>query len=349
MIIVAALLSIVFIAAYWIYVNDHHALAADVLLALTYNDFFLNPNMLVWLGTEEGMASRFEVIENMHGLALSMNKTLVIVNGNCGHYRSVGDNPKGHYSLCHIFNFPDDSIACLDAPVGVVVQKLVCECPRSESWKQRGVRDWTDNIHQYGLRDRHERLVRRIDGFSPPNNDTKKTACLVSRGDPFSPYRSQIPVKIQPRFLRLVEMAETRLFRSNLTRTLIVVHWRRKDQMTARCASNDGSPVSDSSINCASTSLEFIQYIRNVTSNAHKNSTAIYIATNEENHQVLSDLSNAGLWTFQDLNFPSTMASPIDRFVIELALMARATTFLGWGFTAVNNLVERMRRQESIF
>ena len=149
MIIVAALLSAVFIAAYWLYVNDHHALAADVLLALTYNDSFLSPMTLVWLGTEEGMASRFEAIENMHGLALSMNKTLVIVNGNCGHYRSVGDNPKGHYSLCHIFNFPDLSISCLDAPVGVVVQKLVCECPRSESWKQRGVRDWTDNIHQW--------------------------------------------------------------------------------------------------------------------------------------------------------------------------------------------------------
>ena len=340
---------VLLIATYWVYVNDHHALAADVILALGYNnDSFVDPNTLVWLGTEEGIASRYEGIESMRGLAFSLNKTLVIVNGNCGHYRSLEKNPKGHYSLCHVFNFPN-SISCLDAPVGVVVQKLACACPRSESWKQQGVRDWTDNIHQYGLRDRHEHLVKRIDGISPAMDDAKKISCLVSRGDPFSRYMSQIPVKIQHRFLQAVEMAEARLFRNNSTSTLIVVHWRRKDQMTTRCSSNHGSPISDSSINCASTSLEFIQYIRNVTSTAPSNSTAIYIATNEENQKIINDLSNAGLWTFKDLGFSSTVASPIDRFIIELALMARATTFLGWGVTAVNSLVERMRRQESIF
>jgi hypothetical protein len=345
------------ISSYWVYVHDLHALAADIILSLAYNGSFVDAYTLVWLGTEEGIASKYEGIERMHGLALSLNKTLVIVNGNCGHYRSLKENPKGHYSLCHVFSFPK-TITCLDAPVGVVVQKLACACPRSESWKQQGVLDWTDNIHQYGLRDRHDHLVKRIDNFSPATDDAKRRTCLVSRGDPFSQYMIQIPVKLQPRYLQFVEMAETRLFRINSTsaasaadeaRTLIVVHWRRKDQMTARCSSNHGSPVSDSSINCASSSLEFITYIRNVTSNAPINSTAIYVATNEENKEIVNDLSRAGLWTFEDLGFPSAVASPVDRFVIELALMARATTFLGWGFSAVNSLVERMRRQESIF
>lgn len=117
-----------------------------------------------------------------------------------------------------------------------------------------------------------------------------------------------------------------------------VVHWRRGDQLTTRCVM-----ARDVSVNCG-TAQDLIRKVSQYTSDR-----IIYIATNEpSSSQEMKALRAAGYKTWDDILVPQELKDTIDTigiFVIETALMIEADTFVGWGLSEVNDVVEfeRMR------
>jgi hypothetical protein len=113
-----------------------------------------------------------------------------------------------------------------------------------------------------------------------------------------------------------------------------VVHWRRGDQLYSRCRM-----MMDVSVNCGG-ALELIDSVRNVSTDE-----MVYVATNEKpDSPKLDELEKAGFKIFRSAGMNIT--DILDIFVVEIALMMDSTTFLGWGMSEVNDVVEFERRRE---
>jgi len=119
------------------------------------------------------------------------------------------------------------------------------------------------------------------------------------------------------------------------TSSFTVVHWRRGDQLTTRCKGQK-----DRSVNCAD-SLALIDLVRQ-----NSNDSLIYIATNEKNSAEIENLRNASFVVFQDTGLVNKV-TPMEAFILEVTLMIEASTFLGWGISEVNDVVEYERMKKN--
>ena len=84
----------------------------------------------------------------------------------------------------------------------------------------------------------------------------------------------------------------------------------------------------------------------------HKNNLPVFVATNEQDAANLSILHNAGYLT--SANIISTLLAQFNVslhldsiFAVELILMCQADTFLFWGESLANYMVEHYRRSAS--
>lgn len=111
-----------------------------------------------------------------------------------------------------------------------------------------------------------------------------------------------------------------------------VAHWRRGDQ-TVRC--NSGM---DKSVNCGS-GAEFVRKVR-----AFSKDKVVYVATNERKPVNLAPILDA---QFQTMG--SSRYDELTTLALEVELMLRATTFLAWGVSEIDDVVEfeRMKAGKS--
>ncbi|KAJ1429652.1 hypothetical protein B484DRAFT_419051 [Ochromonadaceae sp. CCMP2298] len=100
-----------------------------------------------------------------------------------------------------------------------------------------------------------------------------------------------------------------------------VVHWRRGDQVT-RC-----SKRLDTSVNCLP-APHLIAAVRRLS-----NDSIVYVATNEQESGQLQLLREAGFLTFEDV------------LAVEVSLMLAAPTFLAWGVSEIDDVVESERQR----
>lgn len=106
----------------------------------------------------------------------------------------------------------------------------------------------------------------------------------------------------------------------HLEKDYTVVHWRRGDQLEARCAKHK-----DKSVNCDS-ATDLIKMVKD-TANSDG---VVYIATNEAAGSTeMQILRSAGFKVFADAKMDNL--SVIETLMVEVALMLEATTFLAWG------------------
>ena len=124
------------------------------------------------------------------------------------------------------------------------------------------------------------------------------------------------------------------------------VHWRRGDQLTARCG--DGGPkAQDHTINCG-TAEDLIQHVKRITKDS-----IVYVATNEERDSLAHEtLRKAGFITYVSLaeswpNDEIKKVEPLQVLAVEAILMKEADTFLGWGYTEINDVIEFERRNDN--
>jgi hypothetical protein len=115
------------------------------------------------------------------------------------------------------------------------------------------------------------------------------------------------------------------------------VHWRRGDQLNTRCKGER-----DASVNCATNSTALVNLVKNQT-----NDKVIYLATNEkENSDQAQSLKSSGFKLFSDTNINAT--NSLDVFIFEIHLMLDATTFLAWGISEVNDVIEFERKNKNM-
>lgn len=319
-----------------------------------------NSSVLTWIGTTEGMCNYFEEVESMYSFAYSLGKRLQIVDNMSPHYAISTLNPSGRYSICDMLSLPP-LISCVHLVPNIVVKLVPCYFPYSKFWNSEvaeSKQHFQDKIRSYGIRYQYRDLVYRNRVF-----DELSTTCIISR-DADAPLlhsnssinknndnNLKIPIRFPTKFLPYFNYALDRLGTTSASE-VVAIHWRRGDQLTDRCAGHD--PV-DTSLNCAHTSSEFILGLQNVTgysltlknTRQLSNAPIIYVSTNEEDDDVLNDLSSVGLKLFRDLNLPNSRLSAADRFVIELILMIDSGTFYSWGYSGVHDFVRLAREQRA--
>lgn len=122
-----------------------------------------------------------------------------------------------------------------------------------------------------------------------------------------------------------------------------VAHWRRGDQIEKRCLKK-----LDNSVNCKSAET----FIKKVMKNT--NDSIVYIATNENiNSFEMKIIHNYGYKYYNPIFFENyeilKNLTSLQILTLETKLMTDSTTFLGWGLSEVNDVVEheRFKRNKS--
>lgn len=119
----------------------------------------------------------------------------------------------------------------------------------------------------------------------------------------------------------------------NHTKQYTVVHWRRGDQLATRCAQGK-----DNSVNCRSVEDLVTEVCR------YTNDSIVYIATNGHGMSLvdMNAIKRAGFQLF-DQSFLNHDVHSVEALAVDVQLMVHATTFLGWGVSLINDLVEHTR------
>lgn len=140
-------------------------------------------------------------------------------------------------------------------------------------------------------------------------------------------------LKLSHRFDKLIEQVkhQMNIGPDRNDKAYTVVHWRRGDQLNTRCKENK-----DNSVNCEN-STSLVEYVR-----SYSNDSLVYVATNEHpGSKEYLTLKEANFTVFADTNINVT--NSLEIFMIEVFLMLDASTFLGWGISEVNDVIEHER------
>jgi hypothetical protein len=281
-----------------------------LLLALAVAKAENDAHQLYWVPNNAGLFSHFLQLKIVNKLATELERDLVVAPTHSPHYGNMT------IDMCSIFEFPS-SISCAAIPGEVPCTKNV----RDLTAKKTSTRVCYSGTITFGaqVRGRHF-IIRAVD------------LPLRLR---FSATHREIADQF---FQALVQHAklEDRKF------TLTVVHWRRGDQLQGRCENKI-----DASVNCANATalVQKVQASGDV-------GDVIYIATNEpQDSAEMTHLRSKGFVTLTDVLAVGNSAAlrQMDAFQVlaaEVSLMLRAETFLGWGISEINDVVEYERRQE---
>jgi hypothetical protein len=252
----------------------------------------------------------------MYYIAQKLNRHLILSNVVNKHYENK------HRNLCDFFKFPD-TISC-----------------RSEQPRR------SNCINKFSivLRKVNRREICYSGNVSLNKIDKARQYVMESVSLP------QIPLQFNPSKSINYETFK-RTLGVNSSTVFTVVHWRRGDQLFTRCKMQ-----TDESINCKDAN----SLIKQVT--AISNDSVIYVATNEpRDSEELKILHKHGFHTFYSVaskmsvfySQPQNSANlshyhkfEVDSFemlAIESLLMLDATTFLGWGISEVNDVIEYER------
>ena len=131
--------------------------------------------------------------------------------------------------------------------------------------------------------------------------------------------------------------------RTELMSPYTAVHWSRSANTLHNCKRGH-----DQSVNCGN-STSLVQKIKEFSSH-----TSVFIVTEEPSDSAnMVHLRSLGYVTFEDLSgklYETTHPlHPSDlKFVLEMKLMLNADTFLGWGNSDVNSVVEHDRMMRNM-
>ena len=269
---------------------------------------------LYWVPNNAGLFSQFLQLKIMAKHASEIARELIVVPTSSPHYGSKTIN------MCDIFMLPYN-VTCAPLPPGMYCEK---------NFKK---------IHRA-----HESQDACYIGTIAFNTDIRVRTHILNA--------VQLSTKFQftEKYVAFANKFQEQLERIACTRTasmgcaegripFAVVHWRRGDQLTGRCVKNV-----DASVNCADAPA-LVQRVNALTGNE-----LVYVATNEpQQSEEMEHLRSQGFVTFDDVLQDSAALSgeeSSDLFMVlaaETSLMLNATTFLGWGISEINDVVEHER------
>jgi hypothetical protein len=267
---------------------------------------------IYWVPNRAGLFSHFLQLKRMYIHAAPLQRLLVVAPSKSPHYGNLTIN------MCSIFELPA-GLEC--APVR---DHLRCTNNYEElPWKEPAV-CYNGSI----------------------------TFGAEQKGRYFVLGAVDVPVHLRFRSAFQEQAARFRLALSNHLQgssSLVVVHWRRGDQLLGRCTNKV-----DASVNCGdgSTLVEQVFMALSKTDPQHNSDhTIVYVATNEpQDSPHMDTLRASGFITLQDVTRKSNdprlrKMSLFEVLTAEVSLMLTAETFLGWGISEINDVVEYERRQ----
>lgn len=252
---------------------------------------------LTWLTNNAGFFSQYLHMKIMIAIGKQYNRTVLVPEISTLHFRNT------KVSLCELLQFPD-AVQCYNSSLLLFRHQ-----------------DCMNNIDPSILGSDVEIVC--YNGELPlfGQSNSRETIVMATTWDPAFVF--------QPNVEKMARYFKDRLYIKSQTYT--VVHWRRGDQLTARCAQGK-----DNSVNCGS-AAQLTAKIRRST-----NDTTVFIATNENPRSAyMSELREAGFRVFDSANI--TSFTGVQAFMVEIFLMIDASTFLGWGVSECNDVVEYVR------
>lgn len=264
------------------------------------------PPKLYWVPNNAGLFSHFLQLKIMYYKSLEFRRKLVVVPTKSPHYgnRTI--------DMCSVFLFSKDAIICEPLPSSV-------SCFRDYPSLVAGNRSSFDICY-----------------------DGTITFGTPARGRRFVLQAVDLPflLELNPKHLLLASQFKVALRQTTdaygQSFSYTVVHWRRGDQLQGRCSRHV-----DASVNCADAAA----LVRKVKENTED--TVIYVATNEpQDSSEMAYLRKKGFLTYSDIAHNITAFRGADVFEVlsvEVSLMLGADTFLAWGISEINDVVEHER------
>ena len=275
---------------------------------------------LLWFSNNDGIFSQFLQMKIMHYVAQNLHKrTLLVAPIKSMHM------PNRTIILCDIFKLPS-TIQCLNNEeifiwnfynkdmkclTDIKVNIMLRSIGYGKSIEKVDVVCYKGLVTFLGASTRRDAVLNAVD-FPIPN--------LV----------------IHKRYMENLSQYKKYL---GLNNNYTVIHWRRGDQLSSRCKQGR-----DKSINCND-----VNYLISFVHNNVKDKS-VYIATNDKNdNNELQLLSNAGFLLYNQSYISNVTNDDLSAFILDIALMLDSSTFLGWGISEVNDVIEnqRMRMKKS--
>lgn len=277
---------------------------------------------MVWFQNKEGLFSQLLQLRVMTFVARdALALELVVPNLFTTHMNKTA------LSMCEIFRMPNDVRCVPTATYNVSMCRATGDVIRRVYY----ARDYDTRFSpiQRLLKSEIDLCYRMTVPFL--GGETRRDAFL--RAISFSTPRFEFHSSFREAF----RAYKKGLLQQDLSYT--VVHWRRGDQLSSRCLQGK-----DNSVNCRS-AAELVSLVRE-----YSNDTEVYVATNdlETNSTDIQVLTTNGFKIF-NASLAGGDASSVTAFVVDVRLMLDANTFLGWGVSIINDIVEheRMLRNKS--
>jgi hypothetical protein len=267
---------------------------------------------MYWVPNRAGLFSHFLQLKRMYIHAASLQRLLVVAPSKSPHYGNLT------IDMCSIFELPA-GIECAPVP---------------------------DHLH---CTDNYKELPRKEPAVCYTGSITFGAE---QKGRYFVLGAVDVPLRLHFRPAFQEQAIRFRVALNNHlqgTSSLVVVHWRRGDQLLGRCTNKV-----DASVNCgdgrALVEQVFMAFSK-TDPQQNSDHTIVYVATNEpQDSQHMNTLRASGFITLQDVTGKSNDPRLRDMnlfevLAAEVSLMLTAEIFLGWGISEINDVVEYERRQ----
>ena len=266
---------------------------------------------LYWVSNNAGLYSHFLQLKILFERSREVERSLVIVPSTSPHYHSAIMN------MCDIFQLPNQ-IRCAELPSNVS-----CTDSFDKIKRKRGTDVCYSGSITFGKPGKGRPYVIRAVDFP-----------LVLQ---FSDIFTLMANKFKTAFIHRADIVHH-------PTAFTVIHWRRGDQLQGRCNNR-----MDASVNCGD-AYALVKKVREVSNNS-----VVYVATNEPQDSIeMERLRDAGFISFADVAGPSSSDIALQQLTVfevlvaETVLMLSAQTFLGWGISEVNDVVEHARMQAGL-
>jgi hypothetical protein len=267
---------------------------------------------MYWVPNRAGLFSHFLQLKRMYIHAASLQRLLVVAPSKSPHYGNLT------IDMCSIFELPA-GIECAPVP---------------------------DHLH---CTDNYKELPRKEPAVCYTGSITFGAEL---KGRYFVLGAVDVPLRLHFRPAFQEQAIRFRVALNNHlqgTTSLVVVHWRRGDQLLGRCTNKV-----DASVNCGDGRAlveQVFMALSKTDPQQNSDHTIVYVATNEpQDSQHMNTLRASGFITLQDVTGKSNDPRLRDMnlfevLAAEVSLMLAADTFLGWGISEINDVVEYERRQ----
>ena len=287
----------------------------------------------------DGLISQYLQVENLAATLISFQRTQLILYP----FSSLHFNDSSSINLCDIFDLKvlhNFTVTCESIPSSAyssLVDQYNCTFLGPHSLRVFPV--------LFQLR----RPIKSVKAFNFTSGDCVAGSAWKWNGfRPLASSSSHLPaIHFQSKYLSLLSLVLNALHGSPRfqDKKLVVVHWRRGDQLYTRCTWT--SIFKDRSINCKGPEDLFHFINQKILSSGFPFADVkVYVATNEREPSILETLQGYNMCTYSSLpEYVSRKLRSVDVYTLEILLMTIADVFVPIGRSNTNAFIRRLRSQ----